>query len=503
MARVARFGPAVASAALLLLAFPPFNLGLLALVALVPWLGSLLKPGEGHGRFGWKSGYLFGLIYGLGQFHWLSVFVTKWTAIWLGGLVWVVCTVLFALYFGLSGWLMARSASAQKAWMIPLIWAGVEVFRSYIPVFAFPWGQLAAPLWPYALLNQFAYFGSIYAVSAVCVTVSLVTAIALEGYGWMKVRGYVIAVAVAVGLSLVRMSMHPETKKVVVDAIQPGVDMAFGDRDSEASKLREAIEPLVVAAEINGADLVVLPEGVADATKELPQVPFRLDGKVPVLFGAQRGEKPSYQSAFLWDGKISYIDKTRLVIFGEFVPGRGVIPYPESFNLPAGDLQAGTEGVRAMDTDKFRVGPILCFEALFPDIAYRQALNGSQLLAVMSIDDWYVGTTAPEMLKAGAIWRSIENGTPLVRSASTGATLATNDHGAVVAEVPTGGREQLRVELQVPTRPAGFRGLAAFPLVSLAALLGSIGLTLTVWRRSGSAKQSADPVNKKRRKIGK
>ena len=56
-----------ASAALYHAAFPPFNLSLLVFVALAPWIASL-KAASGWGAF--RSGYLFGLLFWLGQFHW-------------------------------------------------------------------------------------------------------------------------------------------------------------------------------------------------------------------------------------------------------------------------------------------------------------------------------------------------------------------------------------------------------------------------------------------------
>lgn len=459
-----RLWPPMASALLLLLAFPPFNLGLLCFVALVPWLVALRK-----GR-GWRSGYVFGLVYGAGQLYWLGAFVAKWTGSWvIGVLPWALATVLYALYFGLFGWLAQRCWATGRPWLIPVVWAGVEVFRSYLPVVAFPWGILATPLWLFTPMVQAAYFGTIYLISAWCVLVSVIVAMLMEGEGFVRVRPLINGAVGILILSLLRAFTSSATDPRVVTVAQPGVDMAYGDPDTEFARLKGSIQPLMDAARTNGTQLFVLPEGVADARVNPPRTPFTPDSKVPVLFGAQRSRNPSYQSAFAFDGTFRSIDKTRLVIFGEFVPGRGIIPYPDSFRLPAGDLAAGTRGVEALDIAGMRVGPVICFEALFPDIAYRQARNGAQLLAVMSIDDWYKGSPAPDQLMAGSVWRSIENGLPLVRSAATGVSLATDAHGRVISRAPEGEAVGMRVELGIPRQPQGFPGLPVFPVLSVLA----------------------------------
>jgi apolipoprotein N-acyltransferase len=476
--RWARAWPPIASALLLLAAFAPVNLGLLCIVALTPWLIQLRTS---DARQGWRSGYLYGVVYGLGQLAWLGAFVSRWTGSWAIGLLpYLAAVFAYAVYFGLFGWLARAAFFANKPWLIPLVWAGIEVFRSYLPVLAFPWGILASPLWLYTPLNQSAYFGSIYLVSAWCVLASTLLAMLMEGEGLRRTQPLLNALLFGLALSFVRLSTNPPTRTFTVTVGQPGVDMAFGDPATENSRLRENIQPILDDAAMNGSQLVVLPEGIADAPRLPPTVPFEPDPRLPVLFGAQRSVNPSYQSAFVFDGGYRFVDKTRLVIFGEFVPGRGLIPYPESFRLPSGDLAAGTQGVKGLKVAGTLVGPVICFEALFPDIAYRQTLNGADMLAVMSIDDWYMGTTAPDQLRAASIWRSIETGLPLVRSASLGASLATDSHGRVIAEAPLGEPKGLRVELGLPTGEPTFRFQPIFPLACLLSLVYTFWLAIRI-----------------------
>jgi apolipoprotein N-acyltransferase len=470
MARLAKAWPCLASALLLNLAFPPFNLGLLVLAGLVPWLVSLQ---ESTSKEGFKSGWTFGFLTMLGQLFWMFSFVNRWVQNpvlaffpYVGGCAFV------ALFFGLAGWQISLCWRNKMPWAIPLVWAGVEVFRSYIPGFAFPYGLIATPLWPYPWMIQSAFFGSIYLVGAWVVLVNVLVAhILIGGYGWRQLRGYVAGTALFLLLSWVRYNDPLPTARMAVSVGQPGTDLAFAPPSENDAKLREAIPKFYAQALINKSELLVLPEGIAGGDGTFPPKPvFEVLDTPAVIFGGQRGSDRRYQTAFSYDGAWQYADKTRLVIFGEFVPLREQLPFlAKIFQLPSGDL-VPADTVKALKVKNHIVGPILCFESLFPDIAYRQAQNGAELLTVMSVDDWYIGTSAPDQLKAGSIWRAVETGLPLVRSASRGYSFAVDPRGRLFAEIQTNETRSFRVEVPIgPPKP--FEFFFVFPLAALASLV--------------------------------
>lgn len=483
MARLAKAWPCFASAVLLNLAFPPFNLGLLVLAGLVPWLNSLR---DCDSKQGFRSGWTFGFLLMLGQMAWLFTFINRWIQNPLLSLIpFLLGCAYLSLFFGLLGALIALCWRHKAPWAIPLLWAGVEVFRSYIPALAFPYGLIATPLWSYPAMIQGAYFGSIYVVSAWVVLVNLFLAMALtKGTSWREVRGY-LTVSVLVGLgSWVRYHDALPQEKMAVTVGQPGADLAFGDPAENQKKIREEVDYFTAQAILNGSEMLVLPEGIAGNSGSMPPAtPFSVNSQMPVVFGGQRGSEPRYQTAFSFDGTWQYADKTRLVIFGEYVPLRNQLPFLASaFNLPGGDM-VPAQDLKALKVGKRKVGPMLCFEGLFPDIAYGQAKNGAELLAVMSVDDWYMGTSAPDQLKAGSVWRAVETGLPLVRAASLGYSFAVDQRGRVLREVPTGSAQSFRVEL--PVQPAApFPFFPVFPYLALGSLvLVPTGILLNAKRR--------------------
>lgn len=452
------------SAALLLLAYPPFNLGLLVFAGLVPWLLSLREPTVRP----FRSGYAFGFWFMLGQMHWLAALTERWTgSMPLAILPLVLAALLGAVPFAALGGLIAWAWRNERAWLIPLFWAGIEVFRSYVPVFAFPYGLIATPLWWATPLIQSGYFGGIYLTGAWVALTNVAIAWTMAGARWPDLRPLASAWVLVLFLSFVRFLSPLEGERKVVMAGQLGLDMAFGKPTDP--EIGAAVERLIANAQTAGADLLVLPEGLTRVNTDPPTLPFDVPPSPPVLFGAQRGTGPNYQSAFAFDGTWHVVDKTRLVIFGEFVPGRSWIPFLSAFNLPSGDLAAGDQ-LKQLTVARLKIGPVICFESLFPDIAWRHARAGARLIAVPSIDDWYLGTGAVDQLRAASVWRAVETGLPVVRAASMGVTTVIDGRGRTVSALPLGVNRGLRAEVVVPNEPTAFPAAPLFPLIATLAL---------------------------------
>lgn len=466
--------PAALSAVLYSLAFSPFNLGLLVFVALVPWFLSL-KKSTPWGAF--RSGLTFGALFWTYQMFWLMPFVGRWVHSYLlGSVPWLLCPPVGMWYFGFLGWLVQRCYASRRLWMIPLLWAGVEVIRAYFPMLAFPWGLLAAPLWFLPPIIQGASMGQIFLVSSWVALINVIAAVLLGDKSEVTpsskrqvLQMTIVAVAfLFLSLGRYQQATPGEMRKITIG--QTGVDLAFGDKRTEFSQLRAACQTQFKRAVEFGADLLILPEGLARGGDELPpNTPFGMTPPLPVLFGGQRGTGPTYQTAYSYDGEWQYEDKTRLVVFGEYVPYREHLPFLKAFDLPGGDLQPGNE-IKVLKIGQLKVAPVVCFEELFPNIPNLQAQMGAQMLAVISVDDWFVGTPAPEQLASSCVWRAVENGLPMFRSASTGSSYACDARGNVLARAPLGGLQTLNIETRIPNESDAFPYRWVYPLLGLASV---------------------------------
>lgn len=381
--------------------------------------------------------------------------IDKWTgSIFLALVPWIAATLAGSLYFGLFGWMATRLFQSRKIWAIPFAWMAVEVFRSYIPVFAYPWGLVATPLSAYPDTIGAAHYIAIFGIGFWILSLDLAILMLVRS---LKFAATILAYTISIPLiSYFQLFYHPVSIPTKVSFGQLGVDSGYGNPLLTRPELLQAATESEALAAAHGSKLLVLPEATTMiAHPSDPHPGFPVSRFLPIVFGAQRGTGPVYQSAFAYDGNWKFMDKTRLVIFGEFVPGRSWIPYPAGFHLPTGDITAGDK-VEALQVGKIKVGPIICFENLFPEVAWEQAMNHAQLLAEMSEEDWFLHTASLKQLRDVSVWRVIESGLPMVRASTMGYSEIIDRQGHVIVRAPLKKFACITAEVPIPvdeTRP--------------------------------------------------
>lgn len=497
------------------LAFPPYNLGLLVFIALVPWFLSLRRLSNGKQAF--RSGYFLGfLIWGV-QMWWVVTLTGRWVGnATLGLIPLLIACILGSLYFGLLGVVIYRSTVKGWLWAIPILWTGIEMFRSFIPQLGYPYFLISTPLWPFPWLTQSAFVGTQYLVSCWVVAINVLAFIAMAraekpapeaSYSFPAARKMLIPVILIFAGSLLRSIQPVLGEPHKLTAGQPGVDLAFSNAEDEMTGLTKSVAQLYAEARNARSELLVLPEGIAEATNDdPPMAEFILENSPPVLFGGKRhvltgsipptqdkkrGSEPIYQSAFGYDGNWNHADKARLVVFGEFVPFRGILPGLDSFKLPTGDLTPA-EKTQAIKVGGFTVGPLVCFEGLFFDVAQKQVENGAQFLAVIAIDDWYMGSGAPDHLRASSVWRAVETGLPMVRAGGLGYSMIVDQRGRLLREAELGKTEALTATLYIESKPANS---PLRPLIAWSFLAALPVLSALVWKRPSWRKSKTNPAS--------
>ena len=76
---------------------------------------------------------------------------------------------------------------------------------------------------------------------------------------------------------------------------------------------------------------------------------------------------------------------------------------------------------------------LVCYEAIFPDLARRFARAGAQVLVNITNDAWYERSAASEQQFANLVFRAVENRRPIARSANTGISGFVDAHGRIIS----------------------------------------------------------------------
>jgi apolipoprotein N-acyltransferase len=160
--------------------------------------------------------------------------------------------------------------------------------------------------------------------------------------------------------------------------------------------------------------------------------------RVPLIFGSPAFDDKDlrrryFNSAFLVSSSgdvLGRSDKMHLVPFGEYVPLAKLLPFVHKLVVGVGDFSPG-DSLAALDIGKGKVGILVCFEGIFPDLSRRYVRDGAQLLVNITNDGWYGRSSAPYQHLSMAVFRAVENGVPLVRAANTGISAIIDKKGHI------------------------------------------------------------------------
>ncbi len=494
------WGLAAWGAAVAALGFPPTGVWALALVLPAPlWAAALgVSP---------RRGFLLGWIQGFGFFATLLWWIARTVAAY-GGLPWpaaAACVGLLAgylaLYPGICGWLCAvlgRRAPAAALATAPLVWTAAEALRGRF-LGGFPWGDIPQALWAWppalALAPWVGTDGIRLAAAALAVGPAWGLARAGRG-GTPGAAVLAVPLAAAVGWAALAQRpapLSPAAATIRVGVVQGNIDQAVKWDKAYRTATLERYERLSRGLRPR-PDLIVWPETAVplyaqDPGPERARIE-RLARELGawILFGApayerRRGAVEYRNAVFLMapDGALAgRYDKVHLVPFGEYVPLGRYLPFLKKLVEGAGDFSPG-DGVRPLRAPGLApVGPLICFESIFPSLAAAHAGAGARLLAVVTNDAWFGRTAGPYHHLAFAALRAAETGLSLVRAANTGVSAAFDRRGrmlratelgtpdAFVAEVPLGTGPpppQVRVRPWIPPACLALAGAVVFAIL--------------------------------------
>jgi len=473
-----RLGTALAGALGFLL-FPAPDLGVLAWVAFVPLL-LLLRAAQTRREAmlrGWLGGigFIFATLYwllpNLIYFYPLAVAVVALLWVPWGLLVWAVLRpgppvvtrpiartepggeeeprpALVTRPPGRLGW--GRGLLAVVA--VPSVWVLIETVRSWKP-FGGPWSMLGASQWNHPVELGLASVGGSWLLSFAIMMVNTCLVLAITARIPVRAGAALLGTAAVVAgpLWFIAHPLPAASSTVPVALVQVGVIHDPQARDEQGIAITRALAGtkvgLVVWGESSGSN--GLSGNVADE-QQLEQLSAILNA--PIVVNADdtlsngNTEKVSY--LYTEAGASGQYAKTRLVMFGEYIPFSGELHWLTKLTKAAGvNLVPGT-GLTIFQADNTAIGPLICFESAFPDMARNEVNLGAQMLVYQSEDTTFQGSWEPAQHASLAAVRSAETGRPSVQASLAGvsaafdaqgrqlAWMSKNDVGSIVAQVP-------------------------------------------------------------------
>ncbi len=201
----------------------------------------------------------------------------------------------------------------------------------------------------------------------------------------------------------------------------------------------------------------------------------------PVLAGAVRFDEQDRPRNTLFalaggGGIAALYDKWHLVPFGEYQPSWAQI----GVQLVPGGCFASGPGPKTLHISGVPpVGPLICYEAIFPGQVVNEADRPDWMVNVTN-DAWFGTSSGPRQHLAAARLRAVEEGLPLLRAANTGITVAFDSFGHELTRIEMQVTDYRTVTLPGSLPPTFFGRFGLVVPGVLAALMSALGLSSRV-----------------------
>ncbi|MCA1590382.1 MAG: apolipoprotein N-acyltransferase [Acidobacteria bacterium] len=453
---------AILSAILLILAFPDFEIWILAWFALMPLLWAVTREKDSFAR-SFTLGWLFGFIFFSGTCWWLTYAPINYAgfppviAYFLLFCLTAVVGLFPGLFAGLLAMLMRRFGQIAIL-AAPFVWIFTEFARYWLT--GNNWNAIG---YSQAFTETTLSFSKFGGVSLVGFLPLLFSSIILSWLSKLS-RYYVLVAAFFIALVFSDLNTIEPISKFNGFALDPSIDSVLALRSPKANvvaiqpnvpmsglnyeKWRQLRQKHVDLAELGLSQLpaenrpmttVVFPESpmnfIYDEDPEFQQFvsTFAAKNDVNVLFNSAEPDpenKRYFNSAVLVNSEgreIAQYDKIYLVPFGESVPAplQSIVPafvgsfsYGKEYDLlPLGDAKAGV---------------MICFESHFGELSREYIRNGADVMIELTNDGYLGPTPVLRQHLANAVFRAVETNRPVLRVTNVGITAYINERGEVL-----------------------------------------------------------------------
>jgi apolipoprotein N-acyltransferase len=460
---------ALASGALLALAYPNYNLHSLAWISIallmVAVIGARLPSAT---LFGFLHGAIFVTmslpwIYTVLRVHGNADPLSAAGAMTALAFAWALFPAAFAL---IIAWVGRRSV-VLACIAAPFVIVALEFARTNLPYIGFPWNLLGYPAAVNFSLLQVTAWTGIWGLSLLVAGYNALIAWALLAPPICRRRAWQMLGALTLALVLIIPLGALLVPKAEAHHTARLVQLNFPEAQSyppdwmviHAAEMDE-LERLSVSPQKGSTDFIVWPEVPAPFSTQDPAFMGRAQriaqsAGADSLFGVvdwrpgPNNAKLPYNSAMLLNAtgrRVFLYDKIHLVAFGEYVPLRRWLTFAQRLTAEVGDFTPGTEYKVGELSGSRKFGAFICFEAVFPNLVRQFPANGAQLLVNISNDDWFGGTSAPAQHLMMARLRAVENRRWLLRSTNSGFTVSVDPYGRLAARL----QPDIRGTLEAP-----------------------------------------------------
>jgi len=415
-----------------------------------------------------KISFLYGWFFGFGYFatnlYWISISLTFDANFkFLIPFALVIIPAFLAIFYGLATYLLFLFSSKKVLstfFLFSLLFGIMEFVRGTI-LTGFPWNLIAYSFSNNIEIIQIISFIGTYAFNILCISFFISPAIIIIRKNKKEIMVCIFFLLFPIVLQIIGsasikrfQTLNLVKNDYVIRAIGSNIALErfYGNIDTSTivNELIELSEP-----KLKIKTLFIWPEGIIPNINQSELSDFKnlFNGKFSEnhLLGLginnytyQDNKTQFYNSFSIYDHEMTLIksyNKVKLVPFGEFLPFERLLRKIGLSSL-TNNYQSYSKGenrnVIEINQKNFslRVLPLICYEIIYSGKIFKNP--EFDYIINISEDGWFGGSVGPKQHYVHSIFRAIESGKYIIRSANNGITSIINPMGIDEKKIPLG-----------------------------------------------------------------
>jgi len=394
-------------------------------------------------------GFISGAVFYLLSLYWLCNVKPMGAGAYAG---WAVLSLYLSLFYGLTFYAakrLERAAGIACILTIPVFFAVFDYIREWF-LSGFPLLNPAQSQLQFVFIIQSLKYAGVYGLDFLILAVNTAAA-----YLMMKRRvpapearaAGLISLLIVVFAVMGNLPDKGKTREIKAAILQSNISQEIEEWTEEyRSSSMKTYRELTKEAAAEEPLIIVWPEtaypGILNVRPYQAVEVARWSGAYNIIgsdsVDMSQPERLYYNSVFYIspEGELlgSY-SKMHLVPFGEYVPLQHTFSFVRKVVRRYGYLgfTPGKE-IEPVEVDGIKMGAVVCYDSLFPEISREYARRGTQLLAHLSYESWYGNSAASAQIFTNTALRAVENDVYIVRAVASGISGIVDNRGRIIRQ---------------------------------------------------------------------
>ena len=451
--------------ALTTLSLPPYNYLFINFITLgFFFIYVFQKKKSANRKYAFSYGWFYGFGYFLTSLYWISISLTfDENFNFLIPFALILIPSFLAVFYGVATYcffLIKIKRPVSNLFLFSLLFGLTEFLRGNV-LTGFPWNLIAYSFSDNAEILQILSFIGTYGFNILCISFFTSPAIFIlrENRAEVLVCIFFLLSPIflySIGSSKIKSFQSTNIVKndYIIRAVGSKIDLErfYGNSDTVAV-IKELIE--ISQPDLDTKTIFLWPEGIIPKINqsEIKEFEFLFNekfGKNHLLaiginnFQKDKNENKFYNTFSIYDHKLNLVadyNKIKLVPFGEFLPFEKILGRIGLKSL-TNNYQSFSNGesreIISINENEFdvKILPLICYEIIYSGKIFND--SDFDFIINISEDGWFGDSIGPYQHFTHSIFRAIESGKYVIRSANNGISATINPTGLIEKKIALG-----------------------------------------------------------------